>query len=214
MNIINQNYYLNKKSNELIILYNSLLEKYGLQGWWPINSKYYPGDYSRPKNKLEKFEICIGAILTQNTSWKNVLLALKNLRDKGLLDPYNLNIATEKRISELIKPAGYYNQKSKKLKEFTWFFLSLGDDIPTRKELLEIWGIGPETADSILLYAFHQPEFVVDTYTKRLLVNESLIKGTESYDEIKNIFHDKIPQDYKTYNEYHALIVEWGKNNK
>ncbi|MCB9359431.1 endonuclease III domain-containing protein [Candidatus Woesearchaeota archaeon] len=198
-------------------LYDSLIKKYGRQGWWPINNKYRPGNYDYPNNNLERFEICVGAILTQNTSWINVVKALDNLRKKGLLDPHNMSIAKEERIGELIKPSGYFNQKAKKLKEFAWFFLSHGTDdndhdVPKREELLEIWGIGPETADSILLYAYKKPEFVIDAYTKSLLLHERIIKGDESYDMLKSLFQENLPKDYKLYNEYHALIVEWGKN--
>lgn len=207
-------------------IYDKLLEMYGPQGWWPLFDLhemgqnptktgscqgYHPSDYSYPHNEKQKFEICIGAILTQNTSWTNVEKAIIALRENNTLYPEKIIKIDSKKLGEIIKPAGYFNQKSKKLKEFSSFFIGLGDKTPTREALLDIWGIGPETADSILLYAYRQAEFVVDTYTKRIFLNLGLITEKEKYDEIKIIFEDNLEFDYKIFQEYHALLVEHAK---
>ena len=207
-------------------VYNKLLNMYGLQGWWPLSilydkshQGYHPGDYSYPHSKAQMFEICVGSILTQNTSWTNVEKAVLKLQENNVLDPYKiLNIEKEK-LGEIIKPAGYFNQKAKKLKEFASFFINLKGKTPSREDLLEVWGIGPETADSILLYAYSLPEFVVDTYTRRIFLNLGLISQSDSYDDIKNIFEKNLDKDYKLFQEYHALLVEhakryYVKNNK
>ncbi len=207
--------------------YEKLLKKYGPQGWWPLLDckgcnptktgsiqGYHPGDYSYPKNENQKFEICIGAILTQNTSWPQVEKALINLKKINTINPEKIkNIEIEK-LCSAIKPAGYFNQKAKKLKIFSEFFINLKGRVPKRDELLKIWGIGPETADSILLYAYKFPSFVVDAYTKRVLEELKFIKKNEIYENIKKLFQDNLPKDFKLYQEYHALIVEHAKNNK
>lgn len=198
--------------NKILNLYKKLLKKHGPQGWWPIMGKYHPNDFSTPKNANECFEICIGAILTQNTSWKNVEKALDNLSTKNLLNPKMLLSIPEKSLAVIIKPTGYFNQKAKKIKIFSDFFLSLKDKSPAREQLLNIWGIGPETADSILLYAYKQPIFIVDAYTRRILSDEKLVIENAGYQEIQQLFHDSIPRDYQLFNEFHALIVQEGKN--
>lgn len=206
--------------------YKELLDKYGYQGWWPLfdikpskfNSfedtpAYHPGDYSYPKTRKQRFEICLGAILTQNTSWKNVEKALLNLKRVGLFTPEKILNSSPENFKEAIRPAGYFNQKAKKLKVFSDFFLRLKRQ-PKRRELLDLWGIGPETADSILLYAYKEPVFVVDTYTRRIFSGLSLIKGDEDYETIRKIFENNLPSDYRIFQEYHALIVEHAKNYK
>lgn len=194
-------------NNKILNIYNKLLDKYGKQNWWPVNGIYNNKDYSVPKNEDEQFEICIGAILTQNTSWKNVDKSLNNLRKENLLSAKKILLCNENKLKEAIKPSGYYNQKTKKLKLFAEFFASLNGRTPTREELLSIWGVGRETADSILLYAYKQPHFVVDVYTRRLF---GFAKELD-YDIIKAQFEKTLPKDYRIYNEYHALIVEQGK---
>ena len=194
---------------KIIKVYKALLKKYGPQGWWPINGKYHPGDYSFPKTENQRFEICVGAILTQNTSWKNVEKALVNLRKAKILQPSK--IMSLSILKKLINPSGYFNQKSEYVKNFTRFFLSL-KGIPTRIQLLSVKGIGPETADSILLYAYNQPEFIVDAYTKRVLLSKDLIRKNASYHEIKELFEKNLPKDYKIFQEFHALLVEHAKN--
>lgn len=206
--------------------YNELLKKYGKQGWWPLldlDSKkavysengfgYHPGDYSYPKTSKQRFEICAGAILTQNTTWKNVEKALVNLKKKGLLEPEKISNSSPEKVKEAIRPTGYFNQKARKLKVFSDFFLELKKK-PDREELLGLWGVGRETADSILLYAYKEPVFVVDAYTRRIFSGLSLIKGDEDYETIRKIFENNISRDYKIFQEYHALIVEHSKNLK
>ncbi len=189
--------------------YRSLLKKHGKQGWWPLLSiGYHKGNYSIPRTDAERFEICIGAILTQNTAWKNVEKALLAMRKAKLLSPKAILASHPASLASAIKPAGYFNQKAKKLKNFSRFYISLKNKIPLRSDLLEIWGIGRETADSILLYAYKQPIFVVDAYTRRLFSLDA------DYDEIRLLFEAVLPRDYRIYQEFHALIVEEGKSLK
>lgn len=207
--------------------YKSLLKDYGPQGWWPLISHqgsnptksgsingYHPNDYSYPKTEEEKFEICIGAILTQNTSWTNVESALLNLKRVCNFDPESILNLSEDRLKEAIKPSGYFNQKARKIIEFSNFYLRLSKKTPTREELLSVWGIGPETADSILLYAYSKPSFVIDAYTRRFLINLKIIEGDETYDTLKELFETNLKNDYRIFQEYHALIVEHAKRNR
>ncbi|OCC14312.1 Endonuclease III [Dissulfuribacter thermophilus] len=190
----------------LMDIYERLYRHFGPQGWWP-------GD--------TPFEVCVGAILTQNTSWKNVERAIENLKIEGLLSPEQLSKVGLVELAELIRPAGYYNVKAKRLRNFLdalmkdfcgsldkLFSLELFE---ARRWLLSISGIGPETADSILLYAGNKPIFVVDAYTFRLLTRHEIIWGDESYDEVQDLFLKKLPNDVKLFNEYHALLVAVGK---
>jgi endonuclease-3 related protein len=212
--------------NELIkVIYNRLLERYGTQGWWPLVSKagkpgfdergYHKGNYDFPKTHSERFEIGIGAILTQNTAWRNVELAFSMLMDNKLLSPEQIGSAPEALLKASIKPCGYFNQKAKKLVILARFFLTLRKrkalKTPSRDELLGLWGIGNETADSILLYAFKEPFFVVDAYTKRIFERLGVITPKLSYDAIQELFHEALPREPEIYNEYHALIVEHAK---
>jgi endonuclease-3 related protein len=207
-------------------IYNQLYSKYGPQGWWPIislNKKgvnptktgsikgYHPEDYSYPKDNSQKFEIILGTILTQNTFWVNVEKALINLKEKNYLYPKKILEMNPERLKELLRPAGYFNQKTKRAKIIAKWFLEL-KSIPSRKELLSIHGIGQETADSILLYAFNQPSFVIDTYTRRILTNLKIIQGTEKYSEIKKLIESNLKKDFKLFQEYHALLVEHAKH--
>lgn len=194
--------------NKIRLIYDLLLENYGFQGWWPINGKYNPNNYSYPRTAEQRFEICVGAILTQNTSWKQVEKALENLRRMNALNPQSITSFEVNKLKQAIKPAGYFNQKARKLKEFTTFFLQLKKE-PTREELLSIWGVGPETADSILLYAYKKPLFVIDAYTKRVFNRIGFKEKT--YDELQKLFMNNLKPDYKLFNEYHALIVEHAK---
>jgi len=192
--------------NKIIAIYETLLKEYGSQGWWPISGKY------ATKIKLseeEKFEICLGAILTQNTSWKNVEKALENLRKNNLLNKDELkNIKTQK-LAELIKSSGYNNQKARKIKEFIKF-LDSKQEI-TKENLLKIWGVGNETADSILLYVYNKPYFVIDAYTKRVISRIGICDENLKYEKLQELFHKNLDNDYKIFNEYHALIVEHAK---
>ena len=190
--------------------YKKLLKTYGPQSWWPVFG---------PK-KSAQFEIAIGAILTQNTSWINVEKALRNLIMARMLSPEAIMACHPARLKTLIRPAGYYNQKAKKLRLFSqWLLKNHGGKLeklfalPTtqaRAGLLTQWGIGPETADSIILYAGNKPVFVIDTYTKRFLAGHGIVFKT--YQEYQNYFHTHLPRSAKLYNEFHALLVVWGKN--
>ena len=186
-------------------IYNILFETWGNQNWWPGDSD---------------FEIIIGAILTQNTNWLNVEKAIKNLKAADCFTPEKLCQLDVEKLALLIKPAGYFNVKAKRLKNFlNWFHDEYHLDIesltqaPTfslREQLLSIKGIGPETSDSILLYALEKPVFVVDTYTARIMSRHRLIEPDADYEQLKDLFSCLEP-DVKFFNEYHALLVRVGK---
>jgi endonuclease-3 related protein len=156
----------------------------------------------------------VGAILTQSTAWVNVEKAIANLKLAGVLSVPAIEALSLAELAGLVRPSGYFWQKAKKLKIFARFSLSLSGRAPAREELLALWGVGPETADSILLYAYGQPSFVVDAYTRRILEHHKMIKKSATYEEIKEIFEQSLPRDIKTYQEYHALIVEHAKRMK
>ncbi|MBD3389110.1 MAG: endonuclease [Candidatus Altiarchaeales archaeon] len=187
-------------------VYELLYGEYGPQNWWP-------GDTA--------VEVCIGAILTQSTSWTNVEKAIGNLKERGLVDVRRISTTDESKLAELIRPSLYYNVKARKLKEFARFVeveyggqvddMLDADTEDLREKLLGVWGIGPETSDSILLYALGKPSFVVDAYTRRIFTRMGLLEGGESYEEIKLLFESALEEDPRLYNEYHALIVEHGK---
>jgi endonuclease-3 related protein len=202
-----------QKKNKIQKLYSRLLKNYGPQGWWPIGGLYHKGDYSYPKTENEKFEICAGAVLTQNTSWTNVEKALYNLQKEQVLTPDAVISSLDETLKKLIRPAGYYNQKTVYLKALSEFFKTLDGGIPSREQLLACRGIGNETADSMLLYAFNQPQFVVDTYTRRILSHFDLCTPDEKYMNIKTLFEESLPADVVVYQEYHALLVEFAKRH-
>jgi len=187
-------------------IYHRLFSAYGPQHWWPAESR---------------FEVILGAILTQNTNWKNVEQAIANLREAGLLKYKNLREASPGGIAELIRPSGYFNIKTKRLLSFCRFLQEEHHGSLTkifqmqteelRKQLLSVKGIGPETADSILLYAAERPVFVVDAYTHRILHRHGLCGETSSYEEIQALFMDHLEEDVRMFNEYHALLVRVGK---
>jgi len=187
-------------------IYNLLLKHFGPQHWWPADTE---------------FEVIVGAILTQNSNWKNVEKAISNLKENGLLSPEGIHQVSEERLKELIRPAGYYNSKARKLREFTNFifedykdldeFLGLPQD-ELREHLLSIWGIGPETADSIVLYAANKPSFVVDAYTGRIFSRMGFVSEGVGYDDLKKFFEDNLPKDVALYQEFHALVVELAKD--
>lgn len=186
--------------------YDTLLTHFGPQHWWPGETP---------------LEIVVGAILTQNTNWTNVEKAIARLRGAGALDWAALRDLPADQLAELIRPAGYYNVKSRRLKHFVeWLWTRHGGDLDAlrrlplgdlRADLLAIHGIGPETADSILLYALGFPTFVVDAYTRRLLGRHGLLPGDGGYEAVKTMFERCIPGDVAVYNEYHALIVATAK---
>ncbi|MHA1734017.1 MAG: endonuclease III domain-containing protein [Promethearchaeota archaeon] len=200
----------------LVELYDHLLARYGLQGWWPLlDGGYHPGDYALPETPGQQFEVMVGAILAQNTAWANAQRAVENLARAGLLEPKEILAAPVEELAETIRPSGYYNQKALKLKNFARFLEStplarLGElDLnDLRARLLAVNGVGPETADSMMLYALHRPEFVVDAYTRRILTRVGLVRpGEATYGGVQAIFHAALPPDQETYNEYHALLV-------
>jgi endonuclease III related protein len=186
--------------------YNSLFTTLGPQHWWPGNSP---------------FEIIVGALLVQNTSWKNVEIAISNLRDARLLSPSAIRRVNLRRLQRLIRSSGYFRQKARKLKAFCAFLQTeYGGSLRTmfatptitlREKLLGIWGIGPETADSILLYAGKHEVFVVDAYTKRMLERHGWIDDKPKYDDVRWIFERRFPGNVERFNEFHALIVSVGK---
>ena len=186
-------------------LYYLLLEIYGYQNWWPVDEEYHK---IRGTDKRE--EIVIGAILTQNTNWNNVEKALKNLKEKGELSLKFLREVDLEELKELIKPAGFYNQKAKKLKAIS-HALDPIDKVKTikREELLRVYGVGRETADVILLYAGERLYFVIDKYTQRFLKRFLNIEG--NYEDLRNYFEKNLPKDIIIYKEFHALIDEHAK---
>jgi endonuclease-3 related protein len=196
---------MSSKKN-LLAIYDALERHFGDLNWWPAEAP---------------FEVIVGAILTQNTNWKNVEAAIQNLKKERCLVPEKLYRARVERIAALIRPSGYYRVKARRLKKFLEFLFDeyrgyvesmFGEDWRTlRKKLLTIHGIGEETADSILLYAGHKPVFVVDQYTRRIFTRHGLIDGKENYAEIQRFIMDRLPVDVTLYNQYHALLVNTGK---
>jgi len=202
---------LMNKTQKLKKAYDLLHKNFGSQGWWPLTikgnkTKHYAGS---PKTDNHRFEIIIGAILTQNTNWKNVEKALYALSKNNLINIEKIKNTDQNTLAQLIRPAGYYNQKAERLKLKADFIEN--NPNPTKQQLLDVKGIGPETADSILLYAYQKPFFVIDAYTKRIF--ERLGYKEESYDEWQNLFTNNLKEDTKVFNEYHALLVELGKNH-
>ena len=187
--------------NKVFSLYKKLLKEYGPQNWWPADSQY---------------EVIVGALLTQNTNWKNVEKAIQNLKREKVLTPKKILNLNLNKLKTLIRPAGFFNQKAPRLKLLTKKYLELKNEKLSleklRKEFLSVKGVGKETADSILLYAFNKPIFVIDAYTKRFCKFYSLFEGKD-YDEYRELFENNLPKSHKIYNEFHALIVEWGKRN-
>ena len=188
-------------------MYRKLWEAFGPQGWWPGDSP---------------FEVCLGAILTQNTNWNNVARVLAELKAEGLLQPRALLKMPEAELAQRLKPVGYFNVKARRLKSFLDFFagrfqeslelMARADLEALRPALLEVKGIGPETADSILLYALNKPTFVVDAYTFRILGRHGLVGETASYEELRQTFMDHLAPEVPLYQEFHALLVRLGKD--
>ena len=194
--------------NRLNRIYQILLDEFGEQGWWPIGGVHSPEFKHREKTPSERFEIAVGAILTQNTSWNNVEKALAALRKKDAFSPSAITKMPLPTLSKLIKSSGYHNQKAKKLK-----LLAKYTDRPTREGLLSIWGIGPETADSILLYAHNEPIFPIDAFTRRILSRIGLCEGNATYAGLQEMFHTALKPDPVLFNEYHALLVRLTKSH-
>jgi len=196
---------------KVMAIYEALLKHYGPQGWWPVAGSYHPGDYGVPKNEEEAFEIIVGAVLTQNTAWTSVERALENLRRIEALNPCKILALSWDVLKSAIRPAGFFNQKAIYLREIALLFAGLKGRTPSRKELMSVKGVGNETADSILLYAYKRPEFVIDAYTKRIATALGLAERGAGYMELKDLFESNLPRDVALYQEYHALLVEHAK---
>jgi endonuclease-3 related protein len=187
-------------------IYNRLYKAYGPRDWWPAETS---------------FEVMVGAILTQNTSWRNVEKAIQKLQGKGVLNPERIHDLKKSQLASLIKSSGYYRIKTDRVKAFVNFLFDEFDgDLKRmgrerlgelREKLLGVRGIGPETADSILLYGLKKPIFVIDAYTRRILLRHGMITEKASYEEVQRLFMDHLPLDEKLFNEYHALLVHLGK---
>jgi len=193
--------------HRLLLIYELLESHFGDLHWWPGDSP---------------FEIIVGAILTQNTAWRNVKIAIGSLKSKGLLSPHGILATEDDVLAALIRSAGYYNVKTRRLKSFVRYLNQeyggnldgmFSEDLRTlRKKLLAVKGIGEETADSILLYAGEKPIFVVDAYTRRILQRHDMLHAGDTYADIQRLFMNHLPRSVPIYNQYHALLVNAGKH--
>ncbi len=185
----------------LMSMYRALRESFGPRHWWPASSP---------------FEVCVGAILTQNTSWKNVAKAIVSLKEAERLDPVKIYRTSHEELAQIIKPAGYFNVKAVRLRNFINYLVEKhGGDLDSlfsapvatlREELLSIKGIGKETADSMILYAANKLIFVVDAYTKRILYRHGLVNENADYDTMQSIFQANLPSDVDLFNDFHAQL--------
>jgi len=190
----------------LMAAYEAMNDHFGNLSWWPGETA---------------FEIALGAILTQNTNWKNVTRAIENIRNAGILQSELLYKADKDYVAELIRPAGFFNVKTTRLRAFLEYLhgnyggdmdeMSKEETWKLRKSLLSVKGIGEETADSILLYGCRKKVFVVDAYTRRIFTRHNIIDNKWTYHDIQRLCMDNLPSDSEIYNQYHALIVETGK---
>ncbi|MBI4227030.1 MAG: endonuclease III domain-containing protein [Candidatus Omnitrophica bacterium] len=189
----------------LLTIYRRLLDRFGPRGWWPADTP---------------FEVAVGAVLTQSTAWANVEQAIAALKRARALSPRRLLGAPIRQVARWIRPAGYFNLKARRLRALVAWWARRGDPVITtrrqpvaalRRELLMIYGVGPETADSLLLYALGRPAFVVDAYTKRIFARHGWAPWGASYEELQGMFTRRLPPRAAQYNEYHALLVELGK---
>ncbi len=195
----------NKPRASLRQVYRRLLTAHGPQFWWPGDSR---------------FEIMVGAVLTQNTAWTNVEHAITNLKRAKVLAPEAIMAAPHARLARWLKPSGYFNVKAKRLKAMCRWLVGQGgvralarlDTHDLRAALIAVYGIGPETADDIVLYAFERPVFVIDAYTRRLFRRLGHIRGDEGYETLRHLFENTLGPDMPVFNEYHALIVAHGKD--
>lgn len=183
-------------------IYRQLFERYGAQHWWPAESR---------------FEVMVGAVLTQNTAWTNVERAIVNLRQAHLLTPAAIASAQPAVLAGHLRPAGYFNVKAKRLQAFCAYLLAHPelahlDTQALRQSLLSVHGIGPETADDILLYAYQRPVFVIDAYTRRLFGRLGVLDARASYESLRTTFEETLGPDAALFNEYHALIVVHAKH--
>jgi endonuclease-3 related protein len=193
-------------SRELPLVYRQLSGAHGVQRWWPADTP---------------FEVMVGAVLTQNTAWSNVERAIANLRARDKLDAQRIVRARSDHLANWLRPSGYFNVKAARLKNFCRWYLECGgfdalaqlDTGTLRNALLTVNGVGNETADDILLYAFERPVFVIDTYTRRLFARLGLFSGDEPYDEMRLAIEAGLGADVDMFNEYHALIVRHAKQH-
>jgi endonuclease-3 related protein len=211
---------------DLTGIYQALHGEYGYRNWWPIVSGgkclYLDEFRERERTPGEILEIMIGAILTQNTAWDNVVRTLVALKKKKMLTRSALGKAPHKTLASVLRPSGYFNQKAKKVKHMVRFIdgelrgdlsrLAKMEMDTARSKLLDVWGVGPETADSILLYGYGMSVFVVDAYTKRIFSRLGFFKKDADYESVRNFFEDRLEKDPLLFQEYHAVIVEHGKN--
>lgn len=187
-------------------IYRKLSSTFGPQYWWPAQTP---------------FEVMVGAILVQNTNWKNVEKAIARLKAKKVLTPRKLHVLSLRQLARYIRPAGYFNVKARRLKNFVAFFIARYSGSVARMraqpleslrpQLLTVNGIGEETADSILLYALEKPIFVIDAYTKRIFIRHKIFQPNVTYQKAQEFFHDRLRPSVTLYNEYHALLVHTGK---
>ncbi len=192
--------------SRLLNIHDRLLQAYGPQHWWPAESP---------------FEVAVGALLTQNTNWSNVERAIDQLKQADMLDPEAIASADRERLQELIRSSGYFRQKSERLQTLCRFWIESGGEAglkalklhEARKRLLALKGIGPETADSILLYALEKPIFVIDAYTRRIFSRLGVCAADIGYHALQDLFHAELPGDAGLFNEFHALIVEHAKRH-
>ncbi len=198
----------NKSQKRILTdIFDALYQSFGPRHWWPGDSA---------------FEVAVGAILTQNTNWGNVEKAIANIKVKKSLNARALHNMTHNQLAALIRPAGYFNVKARRLKSFLDFLcndyrgsmkqMKKVDISSLRKKMLSVHGIGPETADSILLYALDKPVFVIDAYTKRVMSRHGLVSESDGYHDLQELFHKHLPLDVQLFNEYHALFVMVGKH--
>lgn len=189
-------------TEKLFSLYNQLLAQHGHRKWWPADTP---------------FEVALGAILTQATSWRNVEKAMENLKSADAFTPEEIASISQATLERLIRPSRYFRMKAQKVRAFVEYIaerpmhVMFKQDVPElRKELLSIYGVGPETADTIILYAAGKPSFVVDSYTYRLFSRLGWVSGNYNYEKLRALFMDNLPHDVDLFNEYHALIVGHG----
>ena len=186
-------------------VYKKLLQQHGHQQWWPADTT---------------FEVMVGAILTQNTAWTNVEKAIASLKSAKVFSAKKIVDLNLTSLAKLIKPSGYFNVKAKRLKKYCEWYVNRGgysrmrywSTRKLRNELLKVYGVGQETADDILLYAFNRSVFVIDAYTRRIFSRLGYISGDESYDELREEFERQLPKTTKLIGEYHALVVQHGKD--
>jgi len=192
-------------TKKLMSIYNRLLNEQGHQGWWPADGA---------------FEVAVGAVLTQNTSWRGASKAVQNLISAGKLDPHKIHRMRPETLARLLVPAGYFNLKARRLKSLVKFLLDRSDGDPSvliredlqviRDDMLDVWGVGPETVDSILLYACGHCVFVVDAYTRRIFSRLGMFEENASYEEMRSFFEKHLEKDVELFKDYHAQIVRLG----